>query len=487
VYALAVLVAVSLWFLAIRAPLWLDETESYWNIAGGLRQIWGKSLQFNSFPAYFYILWLTHAVFGGKAVVLRIPSILAMLGAVYLLYRAARELFDRDVAIIVAVVFCLHPIVIFESIDIRPYAFAALAISASILTLVRLRHNDSNWLAALFGLSTAFILYFHFLFIVILPALVICFLTVKIVDRKMLWRQGSIALAAFALGFLPVIQELQWEFKSRGTHVFDGAPKLSALGLTLAPGWLPCIVAIAIFVAWATRKLDLRNGVEGWSILFCASLALIPILILYGVSAETSIHVFVFRYRLVAIPGIALCWGLIVSRIDSSTLRSLLCVALVASVACWYFTSPLSRLHGYTWKYALEFVEKNASADNAPVLVCSDFREADSVPMPVGEAVKDSGLFAPLTYYKLSVPVVGLPRALNEEAMGIVSNFLQERRLRKQRFLALGFMPSYKTLEFIESSASGTYSVRNLGVFDGIAVEEFTPRRAGEVELEKAR
>jgi len=109
------------------------------------------------------------------------------------------------------------------------------------------------------------------------------------------------------------------------------------------------------------------------------------------------------------------------------------------------------------------------------------------VPMPVGEAVKDSGLFAPLTYYKLSVPVVGLPRALNEEAMGIVSNFVQERRLRKRRFLALGFMPSYKTLEFIESSASGTYSVRKLGVFDGIAVEEFTPRRADEVELEKAR
>jgi hypothetical protein len=55
------------------------------------------------------------------------------------------------------------------------------------------------------------------------------------------------------------------------------------------------------------------------------------------------------------------------------------------------------------------FAEKNASADNATVPVCSDFREADSVPMPVGEAVKDSALFAPLTYYKLGVPAVGLP------------------------------------------------------------------------------
>ena len=52
-----------------------------------------------------------------------------MLGAVYLLYRSARELFDWDVAVIAAVVFCLHPIVNSESIDVRPYAFAALAIT----------------------------------------------------------------------------------------------------------------------------------------------------------------------------------------------------------------------------------------------------------------------------------------------------------------------------------------------------------------------
>ncbi len=74
-----------------------------------LKQIWARSLEINSFPAYFYILWLTNAIFGAKAIMLRIPSILAMLGAVYLLYRAAREMFDLDVAIIIAIVFCIHP------------------------------------------------------------------------------------------------------------------------------------------------------------------------------------------------------------------------------------------------------------------------------------------------------------------------------------------------------------------------------------------
>jgi hypothetical protein len=268
-------------------------------------------------------------------------------------------------------------------------------------------------------------------------------------------------------------------FHTRGTHVFDEAPKLADLRWTLAPDWLGYIVVGAVLVAAATRRLDLQSRFEGWRFLFCVSLGLIPILILYGVSAETPIHVFVYRYRLVAIPGIVLCWAWLVSRIDSRALRLLFSVLVVASFAYLSFTSPFSKLHGYTWKYALELAEKNASADNAPVLICSDFPEADVAAMPVGAAVKDSGLFAPLTYYRLSVPVVGLPRTLNDQTMGIVSGFLREPERRRERFLALGFVASYQTLHFIESSAALTHTERLLGTFDGVVVLEFTPRAGG--------
>lgn len=475
-YALAVAVSISVWFIAIRAPLWLDETHSFFVIKAGFSEIKSR-LGWPVAPIYPYILWLWTKVMGTSEIALRIPSILAMLVAAYFLYRAARELFDRDVAIIATIVFCLHPIVIFASIDVRPYAFAALAINASIFTLVHLRHNDSNWLAALFGFAAACIGHFLFLFTIILPALALSFFVIKAGDRKTLWRQAGVAFAAFTLTFLPVLPVLQLMFHTRATHVFDDVPELADLCWTLAPQWLSLIFGVTLAIALATRQFDLRSRFEGWRILLCASLAFVPILILYGVSMETSIHVFVFRYRLVAIPGIALCWGLLVSRISSHTLRSLFCVALVAGTAYTDFNSPDSRTHFYTWKYALEFAEKNAAADNAPVLICSDFAESNSVPMPVGAAVKDSGLFAPLTYYKLTVPVVGLPRALNSEAISIISDFLHDPARRRQRFLALAYVPSYKTLHFIESSASPTHNVHQLGVFDEIEVVEFTPRQ----------
>ena len=89
---------------------------------------------------------------------------------------------------------------------------------------------------------------------------------------------------------------------------------------------------VFVLIAAVRRRLDLRRpfGSDGL-ILLCTSLALVPILILYALSVGTSIHVFVPRYRLVAVPGIALCWALVVSRIDSRALRLLFC-----AIAWWW-------------------------------------------------------------------------------------------------------------------------------------------------------
>jgi hypothetical protein len=475
IYGLALAVSIAIWFIAIRAPLWLDETVSIYLIQGGFagimsRQVWPDA------PTYSCLLWLWTKAVGMAEIALRISSILPMLGAVYLLYRAARELFDRDVALIAAIVFCLHPIIIFASIDIRPYAFAALAVNASILALVHLRHNRSNWLAALFGLSAACIVQFQLLFAVILPALAVCFVVLKIGDRKTLWRQLGIALVVFALAFLPVIPRLQYMAHTSGTHVFSPAPSLLELGSTLTLKGLAAIFVVGVLVAAVMRRLDLRSRVEGWTILLCASLALVPILLLYAVSVGTAIHVFVPRYRLVVVPGIALCWALVASRIDSRALRLLVCTTIVAATATIHLTTPFLRQHQYSWKYALEFVEKNASVDGAPVLICSDIPESDHMAMPVGPAILESGILPPLSYYKLSVPVTPLPRALNDEAMREGSRFVQQAAQRRQRFLAMAFAQSYDTLDWLAKTAAGTYDVHELGQFDGVKVLEFKPR-----------
>jgi hypothetical protein len=394
----------------------------------------------------------------------------------YLLYRAARELFDQDVALIAAIVFCLHPIIIFAAIDVRPYAFAALATNATILALVHLRHNTSNWLAVLFGLLAAAIVEFQLLFAAVLPALAVCFIASKIGDRKTLWRQLSIAVVVFTMGFLPAISRLQYMMHTRDTHVFSEAPRLLQLISTITVRGMVMVLGVFVLLAAVRRRLDLRNHSDRWTVLLCTSLALVPLLILYGLSVSTPIHVFVPRYRLVAVPGVALCWALAVSWIDSRRLRLLFCTALVGVSACVCFTAASFHHHMYSWKYALAFAEKDASADGAPILICSDIPEADYMRMPAGEAIEESGILPPLSYYKLSVPVAPLPRTLNQEAMRAGSEFLQQQTRQHERFLALAFVESYGNLDWLRNQAAGSYDITQLGVFDGVKVLQFVPR-----------
>jgi hypothetical protein len=480
IYALVLAGSISIWLASIRDPLWTDETGSYWQIAAGFSKILSRQGDL-SFPAYSYILWLSTKIIGTSEIALRIPSIFAMLGAVYLLYLAAREVFTREVALMAAILFSLHPIVVFESIEVRPYAFAVLATNAAILLAFRLRHNNSNWQAAAFGLSAACIVWFHFLFIVILPALVLCFAVVKTHDRKAFWRQLSVALGAFALAFLPVISGLLSMFRTSKTHVCDLVPNLMNLVSILAPGWILPIMCVAVpfallVSAFSTRQCDPQRHLKGWRLTVCASLALIPVLILYGVSVGTPLPLFAARHELVAVPGIALCWALIVSRFNSRSLRLLFCIVLLIATASHYFSSSfISPREANISKYAFEVAQKNASVDNAPLLLCSDFIESNYAAMPLNSA-KDSPYFAELSYYKLSVPIVPLPEAFNAEAIRVGSQFLQEATRKHERFLAVAHKQSYGTLDWLAQNAAATYSVRKLGVFDGVEVLEFVPR-----------
>lgn len=476
VYGAALMVSILVWLLAIRSPLWLDETGSYWQISAGLSQIWSRQFETISFPAYSYILWLSTKLIGTSEVALRIPSLLAMLVAVYLLYRVGERLFGREIGTIAAIVFCLNPIVVFEAIDVRPYAFAILLTNAAMLLLLRIRTSDSTRLAFFFGLAAAGIAYFQFLYVAILPAFALCLLYFKGFTGKTVWRQYAAAVIGLTLGFLPLVPGLLDLFRTAKSHVFETAPSALDLLWTLAPGGLIFLeIALLILIARLTVGADRKTHYATWQMLFCGSMALIPILILFGTSAATPIHLFVARHRLIAVPGISLCWAMLLGSFRLRALRVVVCAAYVTIWGVAYFASPAAARHEYTWKFALQVAERNASVDDAPVLVCSDFPEADYVAMPL-EAAKESKLFAPLSYYRLSVPVAPLPRSLNAEAIRVGSHFLKDAELRHERFLAMAYVPSEETLHWLARKAGRRYSVHSLGIYDGVKVLEFQPK-----------
>ena len=105
-------------------------------------------------------------------------------------------------------------------------------------------------------------------------------------------------------------------------------------------------------------------------------------------------------------------------------------------------------------------------------MICSDFVESNYVAMPL-DSVKDSPIFTQLSYYHLSVPVVPLPMALNDEAIHVGSQFLRKATGEHQRFLALADNRSYKTLDWLAREAAAKYDIFPLETSYGIKVIEF--------------
>src|SRR5271166_5442444 len=217
-YPVALVASFSIWFLAIRAPLWLDETLAYWQVSGGFAKVWSRSALMPSSIGYLYTLWFAKSILGSSEIALKIPSTLAMLGAVYFLFRAARQLFDLEFAFLSCIFFALEYNVVFAATDARPYAFALLATNLAIFAFVRWIKRQQMRDAILFGAASAGILYFHYLFGAILPAFAIYYLVARYRSLKADMRQLAAIVTTFILVAAPLIFRVASLYQSKVTH-----------------------------------------------------------------------------------------------------------------------------------------------------------------------------------------------------------------------------------------------------------------------------
>jgi len=474
IYPAALLGSLSIWTLALRAPLWLDETLAYWQVSGGFWRVWSRSAQMPSSIGYLYTLWLAKSILGSQEIALKIPSTLAMLGAVYFLFRSARELFDQETAFLACVFFCLEPNVVFAATDARPYGFALLATNVAIFAFIRWMTRHEMQQAILFGAAAAGILYFHYLFGAILPAFAIYYMAVRSRSIKADARQRAAVLISFAVLASPLLLRVLTLYHTRETHVVQELPAVWIALNTLAPKQTLIGFVAAAFLAAAVRKLKLPGRDLFPEGLLALLLAVVPAGILFGVSAASPVHFVIPRYFTVVAPGSALTWAVLTKRIDSRWLRQIFCVGLVAVTMFECFSSPNSRRHELSFKQANEFVNTKATKDQAQVLTCSAFIESNYEPLPA-DLSSENALVSQVSYYPIHAPVVLLPYSLNNESMRIGSRAITTAMERQQPFYAVGTPECYETINWLASSASSAFTAQIMKDFSGIVVVEFRP------------
>ena len=396
----------------VRSRFWLDETITWWTGDAGLLQLiarctgWPGSILYNSF------ILLLRSLGAHSEWVLRWPSLLAVIASAVILFSLARRWFSPRVALAAVVFSCTQPWVSFAAADARPYAFGLLAVVSA--TWLMLRWLDSGRIihACAYAAVAALIPHFHMLFAPVLLFHAI-FLAVELPRERRMIRQTLLAAAILITICLPLIPQYTYAFAGRAAHTFSNPRSFADLGRQFLPTvpMLAAVIAAALLLRYHPAE---RSPIPRRSLLLAVLWAVVPMITLFAAAKLSESDLFVGRYLIPYVPGIALLFGVALEYISSRvrTGAVLIIFLIPYAVNCIQGNFP-SHTESGNWADAISFVDHNNHGQ--PALMRSPFPESDSFEWREAQ-MDDDPLFAPLSYYRSKSEWHPLPFTFTSEA-----------------------------------------------------------------------
>ena len=244
--------------LATSRGLWVDEAISVDQAQMPFGQMLADMRTTDVHPPLHHaVLWVTVRLFGTSEVAVRLPSLLAGVALVPVMFWVGRTLYDRRTGWIAAILAAIAPFCVWYSQEARMYSqfmlFAAVAIGAQVLALRRGRWYD--W--GLYAVSTA--LLFWTQYFGIMPILV-----QQAAFGWAIWQarrdRGRGARASPAAGLLsalvivvlilPMVPILQAQLAAYGNRGVGLAPSQAGAGSSVIGGTIS-IYAVGANLIWA--------------------------------------------------------------------------------------------------------------------------------------------------------------------------------------------------------------------------------------------
>jgi 4-amino-4-deoxy-L-arabinose transferase-like glycosyltransferase len=468
-----------LWISPLRSSLWLDETITYWVIKEGLPNIFPRALLVMDSPLYCAAVWVGIAIGGPSEFVMRLPSTIAMGFATFLLYRLGALLFDRSTGLLAALVFACLPGIAFAAADARPYAFAMLAFIAATLMLVRWLDTGHVRDAIGYILLAVLTVYLNYLFATTLAIHVVYAGQHLRANGRV--RLGNMIVAALLIAFmlLPLIPYLSSLYEDRFVHSWAPMPRVPDLLRTFAPALGVTLLGLML-AGLAIPELKLcPPAMSHATLVLLASWTTLPPLLLFAASRLTAGSVFVPRYFVSMMAGIALLTGWGIRAIEPAKAR--LIVATLFVFACLFqeggvryiWTSHLDE----DWRGAMEAANSISGRSEMPVLFQSGFVEADSS-LWFADPRRRDALLAPLSIYPIAGKIIPMPfsfREFRNYSEDIASTILE----RGDPFLFVGRDQNGRLVEAWLQGRFGRdgFSSRPIGSFGRVLVFYFERER----------
>lgn len=471
-----------LWIMGMSSSLWLDETGTYWSVYKGVRAAISRSQFWPGQNALFMSIEASMVRIAGRSEIsLRLPSLLAGVAAVYLVFRFGTHLFDQESGLLAATMFVsLHEL--WRSLPTaRPYAFALLVSLGSITHLVQWMDRGLNRNAVGYALTTALIPYFHYAFAVCYLVLAIYILYRLRTGSAVTWVRAMAVSAVIFLLLLPLVWHAIYRKHLSPTSfsVWTGTPRLEDFINAFIHPVLAAGIFLGVLTGWALdqKAYCIRaSAISRATRVLLLTWVTVPIVTLFLVSELTPYKCFIPRYYMVAFPALSLLIGWLI-RILPETVRVTVSACVVLS-ALLSFTGLHARVapHAEDWRTAAQAIRAAHLSNDTPVLVRSGLVETSKVTRDL-EISPDSPLLSPLSKYPVPGHVFLLPYALSADTMPYLNELVTKIVQPSAEFAVMVRDDKPEVLRWLtQESSNRGFATSSLGNPQGVTVLVF--RRA---------
>ncbi len=440
-FAFALLVVVTIVAALLRAAqagecLWVDELHTAWTTAGGLEDVASRAAAGNQSPLYFYLVRTVTTLLGTSEVTLRLPSLVAGIALVPLVYwLTAGWLQCRAAGLLAAVLVAVDPNSIFYAQEARAYALVQLLAVLQLAVFRRLLQADSPpslpaghkssqfVLRVAFVVASATLFYLHYTAALLAVAEVACYAALWLRrDWRPAYRASDLAidLTVVALIGAPLVPHLLEVASRRGNwaQFVSATPSAVMRNAIVVYVLLPLALAlILIGVRWAMKQRPLFETVEPRVAVLVIGWLSIPAAVTWVTTYAEVAHLFMLRYLVVSLVApmvfAALCFALCPAKIP----RAMMALVMIAVAVDHSGIVQQLRAHGRItnarnedWRGAVKLINESTDDAKQPVLVSSGLIEADALRGPHDDALRDYCLLPVTGIYRINGrPLIPLP------------------------------------------------------------------------------
>lgn len=387
------------------APYWYDEAYTVMVSRLPLGQMFSALAGDVHPPLYYLLTWLISHTLGDSEIVMRLPSALLSLAAVWLTGRLGRAL-KWDAAAVLAGqgIMAISPFQLFFAGEARMYGLLQALLMAAALGVIERRW----WLAGLAALAALYthnyaLLYLPVIGLVGLPGALRGKSFTRLVTSLGLPLLGWLPWGSVLLGQMGTISGGYWISKPTAGGVAEILYYLF-LGFSQSP-WMFTAATVALFGAITVmvwRLVAVRPS--GW--IPTLGIGLIPLALAVGASFTWK-PILLFRGLIASTPALSLIMGWWIARMKTShklAAVGLLLPAAIVAVGNLYTTNP----------------KNNYTNADALALVRSGYQPGDVM------IHANSGSMPSWAVYAPEIPQYKLPNCGEFEAWGSLSQATQD-------------------------------------------------------------